>query len=69
MGVETVNEMLHVSALERWDKEVVHDGKKQRYRPSNLEAAIRDHAAGKKLPVAGWDGEIIPDANCPWPKL
>lgn len=68
-NVENVNELLHVSALERWDKTVVHDGKEQRYRPSNLEAAIRAQTAGRKIPVVGWDANVIDEASAPWPVL
>ena len=69
LNVETVKEMLHIAALERWDKEVVHDDKERRYRPSNLEAAIRAHHAGRSIPVVGWDGKVIPDADVPWPAV
>jgi len=57
----TINEFLHISTLERWNcAEVLYDAKnrhsaKRRYRPSNLEAAIRL----RTLPVVGWDGRVI----------
>lgn len=66
--LHTINEMLHVSALERWKLPgVLHDakkgkGKKQPYCPVNLEAVIRT----QKTPVVDWNGEPI-KANVLWP--
>ena len=45
-GCEFVNEMIHWSALERFDRMALEDGELRRYRPANLEAAIG------RLPVA-----------------
>jgi uncharacterized protein (DUF2235 family) len=68
-GLVTVNEMLHVSALDRWGLQgVPHDCKPegacapQPYRPVNLAAAL---AGGARMPVVGWDGK--PMAAPPWP--
>ncbi len=55
-GRSYVNEMIHQSALDRFDKEApVQDGDKRSdelYRPKNLEAARG------ALPVVGHDGEV-----------
>ena len=60
---ETINEYLHISALERWHlEEVAHDlaedkdAPLQPYRPPNLAAAI-EHARTTPIPIVGWDGE------------
>jgi hypothetical protein len=75
--LKTVNERLHVSVLERWNrKEVLHDCKDDKdkrkvpYRPVNLKAVIEGHHAGTcDIPVVGWDGEILNpvDAAKVWP--
>lgn len=76
-NLQTVNEFLHVSVLERWnEKEVLHDCKddkdmrKVAYRPVNLKAVIEAHHAGRcDIPVVGWDGEILNPADTAevWP--
>src|SRR5690554_2665844 len=60
---ETVNERLHISALQRWQLEhVQHDAPVDKdiapipYRSPNLTAVIKQ-APGKTIPVVGWDGE------------
>ncbi|PRB75432.1 DUF2235 domain-containing protein [Pseudomonas sp. MYb185] len=70
---ETVNERLHISALQRWQLEhVQHDAPVDKdiapapYRPPNLTAVIKQ-APGKTIPVVGWDGELIPPEQVPWP--
>ena len=71
-GLQTINETVHISALERWRCAVVpHDCpedsncKPQPYRPVNLKAVIEAHHAGHgDVPVVGWDGEKMP-----WPAL
>ncbi len=71
-----LNEMLHVSALERCRQPVVHDcpadkdcGKRD-YRPSNLIALINACKAGEvSIPVVGWDGAVLPEEQVPWPEL
>lgn len=73
---ETVNEYLHISALQRWRlKQVPHDlaqdkdNPLQAYRPPNLAAVIEQVAAtdsGKSIPVVGWDGEVIQPETVPW---
>lgn len=74
-GLETLNEMLHVSALERWSRHVVHDcpeGKNcgtSNYRPPNLQALIRARQNGYAIPVVGWDGKVMDDGAVPWPAL
>lgn len=70
-GLHTVNEMLHVSALQRWSlPEVLHDvkdehGERHPYRPVNLEAVIRR----KNVPVVDNEGELIPEDQVSWPAL
>jgi len=75
-GLQTVNESLHVSVLERWNlKEVLHDCKddkdtrKAPYRPETLRAVIAAHHAGRSLPVVGWDGQVMnpSDVARVWP--
>ena len=71
---ETINEYLHISALQRWHLEQVphdlaedKDGPLQAYRPPNL-AAVMDQVGvtGNKVPVVGWDGEILQPESVPW---
>lgn len=68
-GTQPINEMLHISALERWRlPEVLHDvqegeTKKQPYRPVNLEAVIRK----RNIQVVDSGGEIISQDAVPWP--
>ncbi|HEX6995268.1 MAG TPA: DUF2235 domain-containing protein [Gammaproteobacteria bacterium] len=68
-GMRTVNEMLHISALDRWAlKAVLHDAskptdKQRLYRPPNLEAVIR----ARNIAVVGRDGERLPADIVPWP--
>ncbi len=65
----TVNEALHISALERWKlPAVAHDCpedsiKKTPYRPVNLAAVIQ----ARNGTVVDWDGEPIPLEQVPWP--
>lgn len=75
-GEETVNERLHISALQRWQLEAVqHDAPEHTdvsptpYRPPNLAELIRQnrHATASKIPVVGWNGEIIAEDQVPWP--
>ncbi|MGF1594381.1 MAG: DUF2235 domain-containing protein [Kiloniellaceae bacterium] len=73
-GLQTVNEALHVSLLDRWKRPaVLHDCKdvddcrEVPYRPVNLAAAIAAHHEGRSMPVAGWDGELMDPAAVPWP--
>ena len=74
-GLETVNEMLHVAALERWTRRVMHDcpedkdGEPCDYRPPTLEAVIRARQDGRAIPVVGWDGEVMAEVAAPWPRL
>lgn len=77
-GEETVNERLHISALQRWQLEhVQHDAPVDKdiaptaYRPPNLAALIKQ-ATGQEattIPVVGWDGEVIPLGEVPWPRM
>lgn len=74
---ETVNEYLHISALQRWQLEhVQHDAPVDKditptpYRPPNLTAVIKQASLqppGKTIPVVNWDGEPIPPEQVPWP--
>ena len=65
-----INEMLHISALERWGRSVVHDSQHEvRYRPSNLEAAIRAHGSEQGVPIVGWHGGTLSESDAPWPEL
>ncbi|MBI4970029.1 MAG: DUF2235 domain-containing protein [Rhodospirillales bacterium] len=73
-GLTTVNEYLHISALQRWNlPAVLHDcpedsdGKPQPYRPVNLAAVVNAANRGGKAPidVVGWDGEV--DRSAIWP--
>ncbi|QIB53310.1 DUF2235 domain-containing protein [Pseudomonas sp. OIL-1] len=76
-GEQTVNERLHISALQRWQlKHVEHDAPERRpipptpYRPPNLTEVIkqiRAHPAAATVPVVGWDGELIAPEQAPWP--
>lgn len=69
-GLQTINEAIHVSALERWGKKVVHDSKPNTaYRPSNLAIAIRWAQNGGDLPVVGWDAEIMNNVHFHWPDV
>jgi len=74
---ETVNERLHISALQRWQLEhVQHDAPVDKdivpipYRPPNLTAVVKQthlQAPGKNISVVGWDGELVPPEQVPWP--
>ncbi|MGH8225146.1 MAG: DUF2235 domain-containing protein [Gammaproteobacteria bacterium] len=72
-GLETINEMLHVSALERWKRPVVWDcpekkkGKPRDYRPINLAAVVSARHDGRSIPVVGHDGHVMPENTAPWP--
>lgn len=74
-GLQTINEMLHVAALERWARPVVNDcpedkdGKPGDYRPPNLAAVIRARQDGRSLPVVGWDGDVLAENAFRWPRL
>lgn len=67
--LRTIHESVHVSALERWKLEAVqHDapeigGEPQRYRPTNLAAAIR----ARETPVVDWNGEALALQPDLWP--
>jgi len=74
-GLETINEAIHVSALERWNIStgVLHDnsdeGSIERilYRPSNLNAVLKAHYAGKRTPnIINWSGATM-RKDIPWP--
>jgi hypothetical protein len=68
-GLKTINEAVHLSALERWNlPEVMHDvkdekGKPSAYRPVNLEAVIR----ARKVPVVDAAGDLIAPSQVAWP--
>lgn len=68
-GLMTINEMLHVSALERWKLDsVLHDAKHDKdkpvaYRPSNLQAVITQ----RNVPVVDSNGDLILPELVPWP--
>tara|TARA_R110000796_G_scaffold54365_1_gene127187 strand:- start:47119 stop:48384 length:1266 start_codon:yes stop_codon:yes gene_type:complete len=76
-GEQTINERLHISALQRWQlKQVEHDAPEDKkaaptpYRPPNLAEAIKQVSpplAKATVPVVGWDGELIPAEQVPWP--
>lgn len=75
-GLQTINETLHVSCLERWAEPVMHDspeegdGERTDYRPPNLAAVIRARHDGRPVPaVVGWDGEVMDEGAAPWPRL
>ena len=75
-GLKTINEMLHVSTLERWQVPVVNDyveGRKVRtgdYRPINLISAIEAQKnVTITLPVVGWDGDLINPSDVSWPVI
>ena len=74
-GLETINEMLHVSALERWQHPIVWDCpsgrkcKERDYRPVNLAAAIRAHHGGRSIPVVGKDGRATSPDSAGWPSV
>jgi hypothetical protein len=72
-GLQTINETLHVSVLERWNLPAVpHDCKGDNscaevpYRPRNLAAVIEAHHNGRTTPVVGWDGNKMDAADVPW---
>jgi uncharacterized protein (DUF2235 family) len=70
-GLKTVNEVLHVSALERWKLPAVRfdvadeRGEPKPYRPVNLEAVIR----AQNVPVVDNRGATIPRDRVVWPAL
>ena len=76
-GVRTVNEAVHISAIERWNLDTVHHDCKIRetctprpYRPVNLEAALHAHlSGGPSLKIIGWDGTEMNDRDVPFPEL
>lgn len=73
-NLRTVNEMLHVSVLQRWGLDgVPHDCKDPDhcesvpYRPVNLAEVVRaHHDSDRRPPVVGWNGEPM-TADAPWP--
>lgn len=75
-GQKTLNEMLHVSTLERWQVPVVNnyrEGGKSTlgdYRPVNLVSAIQAQQEETiSLPVVGWDGAVMSSGDVPWPMI
>ncbi|WP_285275066.1 DUF2235 domain-containing protein [Halopseudomonas bauzanensis] len=75
-GEETVNERLHISALQRWQLEhVQHDAPVDKdidptpYRPPNLTAVLKQARTqpSATIPVVDWNGELIPPEQVPWP--
>lgn len=52
-GKAFVNEMIHQSAIDRFGREAPFDAGNERYEPANVAAARG------KLPVVGYDGEVI----------
>lgn len=74
-GLETINEMLHISVLERWSVPVVWDCPERRecaerpYRPVNLMAVVQGMLGNRTIPVVGRDGEIVTDTANVWPKV
>lgn len=72
-GFETVNEMLHVGALERWRRPVVWDCPERKqcaareYRPVNLAAVVRARHEGAAIPVIDHDGHPMAQDAAPWP--
>lgn len=76
-GEQTINESLHISALQRWqlagvehDAPADKDGPLIPYRPANLGEVIKQ-IQSKTLPegiaVVGWDGERVASEQVPWP--
>jgi uncharacterized protein (DUF2235 family) len=75
-GDHSINERLHISALQRWQLEhVQHDAPEDKdiepkaYRPPNLAAMIkqaRNPASEEPIRVVGWDGELIPEKAVTW---
>ncbi|MBE70671.1 MAG: hypothetical protein CMO07_08005 [Thalassospira sp.] len=74
-GLETINEAIHVSALVRWNistgvlHDNSHEGSLERvlYRPSNLNAVLKAHYAGKRTPnIINWTGATM-RKDIPWP--
>ena len=58
-GLVPINEMIHISAKERFGENVVHDSRPQtEYRPKTLEIALKCLPDKKDVPVVDWDGEI-----------
>ena len=76
-GNRTINEAIHISAIERWNLDTVcHDCKTREtctphpYRPVNLEAALLAHLSnGPSLKIIGWDGADMKDRDVPFPEL
>ena len=75
-GLETINEAIHVSALERWNisSGVPHDDSAENstsrvlYRPPNLNAVFNTHYAGTHTPtIINWSGATM-RKNIPWPE-
>ncbi|MBX2830040.1 MAG: DUF2235 domain-containing protein [Rhodospirillales bacterium] len=74
-GLETINEAIHVSALERWNIStgVMHDNshegsmEKILYRPINLNAVLKGYYAGTIKPeIINWTGNPM-RSKIPWP--
>ena len=74
---QTVNEAVHISAIERWNRDAVRHYCKMRktcaprpYRPVNLEATLRAHLnGGSFLKVVDWDGAEMDDREVPFPDI
>lgn len=76
-GEQTINESLHISALQRWQlKGVEHDAPANKhralspYRPANLGEVIKQiqsQTLPEGIPVVGWEGERLPEEEIPWP--
>ena len=72
----TVNESVHISAIERWNLHVVRHDCKTRdtctprpYRPVNLEAVLHAYLNdGLALKIIGWDGVEMKACDVPFPK-
>ncbi len=72
-GLETINEMIHISALKRWRVPVVWDCPESRecprraYRPVNLKAVIGSPSHESVIPVVGENGEFSTNGADVWP--
>ncbi|MBS4005888.1 MAG: DUF2235 domain-containing protein [Afipia sp.] len=62
---EPTNEMLHISAVERINREIEITGKKSTYLPKNLQSLScpTQDPPTYQLPIVGWDGEILSHAR------
>ena len=75
-GLKTINEALHVSAIDRWKLDSVpHDCRDPNastvvpYRPVNLAAALAQSRDAGRIPVIGWDGRRLSEGEAVaiWP--